>query len=224
MLDYLEDRVSEETASQIEEHLTGCQQCKDLGRQISEIAALVDGVTARSHGEAILALAVNNALESAAQNMANRKWAQRLEQWRKRFGGKALGAARFVMNETRQAALIFEKGLPTLLVPRALEFVSASRATEDVKVLELLGRPETRIAVEEEIDSRGKKIVNLTVSLGPEFLGPEPLLVMLINSRQPENNRILEPQQGSKGLIAVFRDLEPGEYVVILEPHKQEAE
>jgi hypothetical protein len=219
LLDYIEDRVPDDRAFEVEEHLSGCKPCMRLIRQLGQAASLIDDWSATRHGAAVARAAISAALASAAHDPRGERWAGRLDRWNRVFAARAQGIARVAVDETRRAGLVLGAGLESLLTPGGWEFVPVAKARgAAVKVLQVRGHPESRVAVTEGTTKDGRKFETVTVSLPQALTGPEPPLAMAIDASRPEAYWVAELREEGGFMKAVFLELPPGEYILILEP------
>lgn len=227
LLEYFEEKLSDERQRQIEEHLALCDSCAVLARGVR----LFDEAwtwTAEQHGALQQRELLARALEAAgAESPALR---DRLRAWRERWGGLAEAGLRVAIEVSGAAARVVAESLDVLARPGsgwhfapAPQAVSARGQAGDASASALLttplapARPRARVAV------RGGRSTEVEIRLDdltPDAGSPIVLLIRLEETLDASLVRVAEAERrpGVTYRIARFADVAPGEYVIAFEP------
>jgi hypothetical protein len=226
LADYLDLNLSEDEELQIEDHLALCRDCTSTVRQQRALTEVLAGWTARAHGQAHLAAAVERALTQV--EVQNPAWRTRLASWAERWAGAAEAAVRVVLAAPGSASRIVTEGLDALARPgAAFQFapVPAAIPTRGPRGRGA-GPPRAALAVASANGTSLARIAvggeqrEVVVRLDTLPAGAQPPLVLLAPIAGPGEPRVALPerQPGLPYWIARFDDLPPGEYLVAFEP------
>lgn len=226
LADYFDAALSEGWESEIEEHLAECTTCTEEARRLHTFSRVWDHWTARAHGEAYQQALLVGALQQAQEDVENHGWRERLSQWRQDVVNKASTALHRVVQASESASQLVTEGLDAL--GRTLETLQP--APVPVRVRTRGGRvrgavaspttvlltpeiPQTRITVGGE---RRAVVVRVDGYPAPH----RPPLVLLIPMHEDRKPQVQESQKPLREayLMAQFRAVEPGDYLVIFEP------
>jgi hypothetical protein len=223
VLEYLAGSLDEARASKVEESIGVCDSCAQQATRLRALAGAVDRWTAVEHGQAYWRGQLTSALDTAADAPQYGRWRDRLARWREAARGRAEAAVRVVMRAPGVASDLVTDGLDLLVRPESQwRFQRQARPVpvlgpageeraEPVTVVSL-GRPRVRVVV-------GGEACELVVRVD-EVGGAGPGLVMLIGKGVGAMPQVVQPgkQPGQRAYLARFKDLAPGEYLVVFEP------
>jgi hypothetical protein len=234
LADYYAMSLAEDEAMRLEKHLMECQQCTEVARDVHRFSEALDSWTASSHGAAARSEAraasgireiLMRSIRAAQERVEDPLSRERLASWARRWEGQAVAAARVVMEGPGIASRILTESFDTLSGRgSSWQLMPASAATpirgtlgtpgsSEALVALTPGAPPARIEVSGE---RGDIVVRL--QLLPR--GQTPPLVLLVDSRRDAPPRVEEPRQepGLPYLLAHFKGVVPGDYLVAIEP------
>lgn len=120
LVDYFHGMLSDSEARTIEEHLADCDRCVELARLVRATSGTVMAWTARAHGEADRRAQLAQAVERAADRVADPEWCERLRRWKEQCAGQAAAAVRLVRGVGEQASRFITEGMETLQRPGGL--------------------------------------------------------------------------------------------------------
>ena len=227
LLEYFEEKLSDERQRQLEEHLARCDSCTLLARGVR----LFDEAwtwTAEQHGVLHQRQLLARALEAAgAESPALR---DRLRAWRERWGGLAEAGLRVAVEMSGAAARVVAESLDTLARPGsawhfapAPQAVNARGETGDASASALLTTPLAPATPRARVAVRGGLSTEVEIRLDdltPDASSPIVLLIRLGEPLDAPRVRVseAEPRPGVTYRIARFADVAPGEYLIAFEP------
>ena len=229
LLDYYEEKLPESRQQWIEEHLAVCDACTGLARSVYTFNETWNAWTAAGHGQAYYEEYIQEALRRAETSQP--QWRARLQRWRQRWGGRGEAALRVVTEATSSAARAVAEGVdalsrrgstwrlqPVPLMQSAFAIRGEASPATDVAVF-ATGTDESdevqaRITVRAALSGEVKVRVD---NLQDDAQAP---LVLLIATSPPAASVLVErvSRQASGYWIAHFREVPPGEYLVVIEP------
>ncbi len=229
LIDYFDKDLTEEEEDRIELHLAGCAECTARARQSFALSRLCEQWSAATHGEARLRELIRSALESAAiEEPADRTLQARLRRWRASSRGLAEGAVRVTVKAVKDASQIATDGMDGLLRPGAWwrftpqpALVAVRGGEGNKKAPPKIARAETgdqiaRVKVDDE-DERAREVV-VSVDRFPREREAPIVMLASMGEGGEDKPRFIQMQRHGLGLLAKFRDLPPGEYLVAFEP------
>jgi hypothetical protein len=220
LTDYFSADAFADTQVPLEQHLAECDACTQLGRQVYASTLLVSrwSKVGTPAAEQILLPALMTLIERTSSSAVR----ERLRKWADSWSGRAEGAIRMTIETTSKASQIFTEGLADLLRPGARwQFALASvqspvRGKSDSETISLAlatGTAPARVAVSGQSGEVEIRIDSLPADLKP------PLVILTSSAKgfEPRVNE-LNRAPGVSYWMTRFDGLEPGEYVVALEP------
>ncbi len=230
LVDYFDHNLPEDQALRLEEHLTECDHCSNLAREVYALSAKWGRWTARTHAEAYAmeANAFRALLQRALEKIGGAISRQAVESWKK----GAEGAVRVVMREIAASSEIMTEGVESLLRPQAswsfapvavsprgsAERVQGASASVQVETPESCpGGRRARVG----IDAAARRITVAVENHPAERPYPRVLLVPLQEGVEPEVGKWTSSSvPGSKtvDLYTQFSGRKPGEYLIAFEP------
>jgi anti-sigma factor RsiW len=213
---YVAGDLSADREIQVEEHLAECLSCTQMSRAIIALDPLVDSLTAKEHGDAVL----RSALESALGGETDRdlQYSARLTEWRTRWAGLAEAAVHIVLDAPIAASRIVASQVRPLIRPDATLRLAegwgiASGAGARTRSIEdRAGDGKPSIDVQREA---GDIVVHLR-GLPTAYRSP---LVVLVPVDPPGEHRAQELARDAEGqFVARFASVAAGTYLVAIEP------
>jgi hypothetical protein len=228
LLDYFEAKLTEGGELSVEEHLSSCERCGELAREVYAFHEVWQW-PAEEHGCLLLGRLLQQALAKAEAETDRATWRQRLQRWRGDWAGKAEAALQIVMEASENTSRAMARAIDSLARPDGQwRFAPASgvpvRGVTGAESLSALlttavtpGKPRARVAVRAGV--QGEIVVRLD-ELPHEMTSP---LVLLIATGGALTVRVSEAAApvGQEYRIARFNDVAPGEYLVAFEPRTQ---
>lgn len=226
LLEYFEEKVSDEYAQVLEGHLAICDVCTARAREVYAFHELWSGWTATAHGRAHQHELVAEALRRATTSSAD--WKERLQRWRTQWRGLSEAALGFVMKGTAETANVVARsvdalmrpGSPWTLQPAWGADIARGDGLERQDEAELVtiptpGHPTARVVV--RAAERGEVEIRID---GLEPDAEPPLALLVAAGADASVPRITQAARiGEKPYcIARFVDVVPGEYLVLVEP------
>lgn len=224
LTNYLTGKLGEIEEILIEKHLAACNACTEDARVFHDVQMVWSTWTARAHGEAYWRMRLEDAVAAAERAAPSEAWRERLSVWKGRFMAAADAVARVVLEESTRASLVVTKGLEALVRPGAAwTFAPAgavrtrgsvgTRGPASPITARTAGRTTARIVVSPD----GRQIEVGFHAVPPGQASPLLLLIPVADGAAP---RVAEAQQhhGAGVWRARFEGLEPGEYLVVVEP------
>jgi hypothetical protein len=247
LADYCAARVPAAREEVIEAHLAVCDACVEEARQCYAFAAIWEewtGVIAgdieaypvgqralASQDDVVEQGVLQDALEQIQNQEDNSAWRERLARWQTHWQGRAAAAVRLVVEATDQAARVVTEGLETLMLPgQAWGFALASAqefargAGEDRGVAKGEGAaasepvsPQVTIRVGPP-SSEATRLMQVGLQALPTWQTPPLVLLIPTTAGGTPQIAMLEPRQGSPWLVAYFRNVPQGDYLLAFEP------
>jgi hypothetical protein len=220
LADYFASKLSEASKDSLEQHFAECGDCCRIARRVYSSSLLLERWFSGKQPETDLNAVLARNLDALAS--ANVVWRERLRKWTENWAGRAEGAVRMVMGSSSNAASIATDGLTELLRPGArwqfaLEPIGApirgQTPPQSISVAATIGSPRARVAVSAEARELEVRIDELSEGLDV----PLVLLIPLSQDLEPQVKE-LSRSAGVSYCIARFEDLQPGQYLVALEP------
>lgn len=174
-------------------------------------------------------VALTDALHQAQGQVNNPQWGERLERWRTTWAGRAQAAARLVVEAADQAAYVVTEGLETLTTPGhqwsfalasaqdsargAGEDQDGSPGSADLEP----ASPQVTIRVGQP-SHEGTRLIQVRVRALPAQQAPPLVLLIPVTDGGVSQVAVLAPRQASPWLVALFRDVPQGDYLLAFEP------
>ena len=230
LVDYFDKDLTDDEEDRIELHLARCEECAQRAREASARCDLWERWSARTYSEAFLREVVRNALESASgEEPEDHIWKGRLHRWRSASSGLVEGAVRVAIAAARNASQIVTEGMENLLRPGAgWQFTlqtnpvairgaaGGRKAPPKTALAAGPGGSVARVKVEDH-DDRAREVV-ISIDQFPRSHTAPIVILTSIGNRGKDKPRILQMRRQGQGLIARFKDLPAGEYLVVFEP------
>lgn len=227
LADYLAGVLAEDRERGIEEHLAGCQRCAEQARQGHAFLARWQRWSAAAHGTVFWQERADHALGRLRLADGTPDWlVGRLERWVRRWPGLAeaalslsIGAGPVACVAETLADMVRPGGVtgfrPAVAGPRVRGTEKAADADGPV-VLESAGSGEQQRIRVMVHGRRGDIRVNLG-PLPPGWPVPAVVLVPAEEGRMPALGKV-SPGGEPAGYAAWFRDVQSGEYLLLIEP------
>ncbi len=221
-LDYFNSDALPEKQDRVEQHLAVCDACTELGRQVYASTLLVDRWTKGIERSNLAPQILYPALVTLIERTSDPTLVERLRNWANVWSGRAEGAIRMTIEASTKASRIVTDGMEEFLVPGARwQFALATadtpvRGESNVETVSLAlapGTPQARVAVSGESGEVEVRVDHLPSNQR----APLVILTSVGEEFEPQVNE-LRRAPGTPYWIARFDGLEPGEYVVALEP------
>lgn len=208
--------LSEERESAIEEHLAECDQCTEEARQLHSFTSLLNGWTARAHGQVYQQAVLLRALKQAGESERHPALRKRLAQWRQNLASRAGAAIRVVMEAGDHVSHMVTEGLEALVTqslrPAPVRIRRAVRTRGTARTTLTPEQPQARVNVK---GTRGEVIVQVE-KLPPHQLVP---LVLLIPTALEGEPKVQELHRQERDVYeTTFAGVDPGDYLVAFEP------
>jgi len=212
LLDYLEGLLPRDMEARLEKHLDECEACRQQARQVLSFSAIWDEWTCEAPARTDPRAAVAAALVTAEARES--QWLARLVIWRNQWARQARVDGRVFVRARGQASRVIGEG------PRDLAFAIRTRGAVRTRggpsappaAAEEAGRPEVRVEV-----AGADVIVHVAGSRpGPPARAPLAMLVPTAGKAEPVIQASRGPHEGE--FVARFVGVEPGDYVVVVEP------
>jgi hypothetical protein len=216
LTDYFAAILPEERAGVIEEHLAVCDTCIVQARQIHRLSHVIDGWTARTHGEAYQRALLVRALQHVQEHVHDWSWQKRLGQWRANLASKAGAAVRVTLEAGANVTRMITEGLEALvappLQPADVRSRSSIRTRGTVRTTLTPEHPQARVDVQGE----HREVIVQVETLSPQRPSP---LVLLIPTSPEGAPQVQALQRQTSGVhVARFTGVAPGDYLVAFEP------
>lgn len=245
LADYCAARVPEAREEAIEAHLAVCDACVEEARQSYAFAAIWEewtGVTAGdllAHPVGQMALAsegdvaeqgmLQGALAQVQRQDADPAWQARLAHWQTHWQGKAAAAVRLVVEAADQAVHVVTEGLEALTTPgNPWDFALASARGsargpgEDRDVPQEAARPDAaspQVTIRVgHVSHEATRRIQVSVRALPAQQAPPLVLLIPATAGGVPQVAALAPRQGSAWLVAQFRNVPQGDYLLAFEP------
>jgi len=216
ILAYVKGTLSEEKCFELESHLAECDECAKRVRAHRFLLQSVhqgqfdhiwDSWTASRHAEEYLQDQVTKVLRTATYPQALQ---QRVRAWQENLSQKAWGGIIVLIDASRHTVRVIKEGLEALHQPGmepAFRPVSLAEPTSGGGRHRLLHATVT-IHPEEQ---------TVTVKI-PQCPEPWPILLLFVPGTDRAYINPLQPSQDETCLLAVFRDIKDGEWILLSEP------
>ncbi len=212
LLDYFEGLLPREEEARLVAHLDICEACRQRARQVLSFSALWDGWTREGPGPPNFPATVTAAFLAAEAREPHRR--ARLALWRERWLRLPIPAGRVILAPQEQDSLVIEDGFGGLaFAMQTRGGIQASGGTSAPSARpQEPGRPGVRVHV-----SGSDVIVHVAGSRpGPSAQAPLAMLVPSAGKAVPVVQESRGPHEGE--FVARFVGVEPGDYVVVVEP------
>jgi hypothetical protein len=224
VVDFLTDDESV-GSRRVQAHVAACENCAELVGSVSRVYLLVDNCTAARGAELTSKLAVAIALAEAPRRTERRDWAEALIRW----GGEVAAAGQAALGlrvvSPREGSFSFSNLAQGILAPGGWEFVPGVMAAGgEIRVAAIRGVPRATVELRATEGGRGEEASALVVTVPPDA-APEirGRLVLLAPRDRPELAEVRQLTQEADGSwSARFTGLQPGSYVVLIEPAGRE--
>jgi hypothetical protein len=222
LINYFASRLSATSQELLEQHFAECKQCSQLARRVWSSTHVLEQWSTGSPLRNDLCTILHRSLLNLLDQPATKAWRDRLEIWTTNWAGKAEGAVRVVMEAPGKAATIVTDGLSEVLHPKArwrfaLELMPAPIRGESephtISLASTTTTPRARLAVSNEAREIEARIDDWPA-------GQNPPLVLLVPIREDLEPRVAELRRpsGISYCIARFERVEPGDYLIAIEP------
>lgn len=230
LIDYLDKDVTDDEEDRIERHLAACGECAQRARQASALCDLWERWSARTHREAFLRSVVESALESAADEaVVDDAWKGRIRRWQSATSGLVEGAVRVTIEAVKNASQIATEGMDDLLRPGARWRFTLQPDPVAVRGVQHRRKSPPKVALAEGSDGSSARVkvedhddatreVIVSVAQFPRGHVAPIVVLTTIGREGKEKPRLLQMRRQGQGLIARFRALPAGEYLVLFEP------
>jgi len=230
LVDYFDKDLTGDEEDRIEIHLARCEECAQRAREAYTRCNRWEQWSARSYNEAFLRVVIRNALESVAgEVLEDDTWKGRIYHWRSASAGLADGVVKVTIEAVKNASRIVTEGMDDLLRPGArwqftlqtdpIAVRGAAGGRKQPPKIALAGGSggsAARVKVEDHDDSAREVVIS--VDQFPRSQ-PAPIVILTsIGNRGKDKPRILQMRRQGQGLIARYKDLPAGEYLVVFEP------
>lgn len=212
LLDYFEGLLPREEEARLEAHLDECEACRRRARQVLSFSAAWDRWTREGPGPPALPATVTAAFLTAEEGEPLRR--ARLALWRERWVRLPIPAARVFLAPRERDSFVITGGfggLPFAMQTRGGVPASGGRSASSAGQGEP-SQPGVRVEL-----SGSDVIVHVAGSRpGPSAQAPLAMLVPTVGKEVP----VIQESQGShqSEFVARFVGVEPGDYVVVVEP------
>jgi hypothetical protein len=221
-LDYFSSDALPEKQDLVEQHLAACDVCTELGRQVYASTLLIDRWSKGGGRSRLAGQILYPGLLTLIEKTSDQALVDRLRKWANVWSGRAEGALRMTIEASTKASRIVTEGMEEFLLPGARwQFALATahtpvRGESDAQTVSLAlapGTPEARVAVSGESGEVEVRVDHLPSNQQ----APLVILTSVAKGFEPQVKE-LKRAPGTLYWIARFEGLEPGEYVVALEP------
>jgi hypothetical protein len=230
LVDYFDKDLSDDEEDRIELHLARCEECAQRARQASVLSSRWERWSAATQREAYLRSVVWNALGSAASEVPlDDIWKERINRWLSASSGLVEGVVKVTVEAVRKASQVATDGMEDLLRPGArwrftLQPDSVAvrgvqprrRSPANTALAVCSDGSSVRVKVEDHDGGTCEVVINVD-QFPHDRLTPIVILTS-IGQGGMEKPRLLQMRRQGQGLIARFRDLPAGEYLVAFEP------
>jgi len=230
LVDYFDKDLSDDEEDRIELHLARCEECAQRARQASALCHRWERWSAGTQREAYMRSVVGNALESAESEVPlDDIWKERIRRWRSASSGLVEGVVKVTVEAVRSTSQVATDGMESLLRPGAgwrftlqpdsvaVRGVQPRRKSPASLALAVCSDGySVRVKVEDHDD--GTCEVVISVDQFPHDRLTPIVILTSIGQGSTEKPRFLQMRRQGQGLIARFRDLPAGEYLVAFEP------
>jgi anti-sigma factor RsiW len=212
LLDYFEGLLPREEEARLEAHLDECEACRQRARKVLSFSAAWDGWTREGPGPPNLRAAITAAFIEAEEREPH--WRARLAHWRARWARLPIAAGRVIVAARDQGTLAIPEGFGDL--PFAMQTRGSVRSGGETSAPsagpEGAGLPGVRV------DVSGKDVIVHVAGSRPGRSAQAPLamLVPTAGKAGPVIQESRGPHEGE--FVARFVGVEPGDYVVVVEP------
>jgi hypothetical protein len=222
LVDYFRSDALPEKQDLVEQHLAVCDACTELGRQVYASTLLIDRWSKGGGHSKLARQILYPALLTLIERTSDPALVERLRNWANVWSGMAEGALRMTIEASTKASRIITEGMEDFLVPGARwQFALATahtpvRGESDVQTVSLAlapGTPQARVAVSGESGEVEVRVDHLS----SDQQAPLVILTSVAKGFEPQVNELRRAPE-TVYWIARFDGLEPGEYVVALEP------
>jgi hypothetical protein len=227
LLDYYEEKLPDTQQRLIEEHLARCDDCTRTAREVYAFHETWDSWTAAEHGRIHFEELVRGALYQAES--LRPEWRARLQRWRRRWGGLGEAVLRVVTEATADAGRVVAEGLDSLSRPgSAWRLNPVTTAAYGIRG----ETPETDVALFASAALEGEAQAQITVRAAQSGevkvrvdhladASGAPLVLLVDTAAGGAPSVLVERVKWKEGAdygLAHFRDVPPGEYLVVIEP------
>jgi anti-sigma factor RsiW len=212
LLDYVEGLLPREEEARLEAHLDVCEACRQRARQVLSFSAAWDEWAREGLGPPNLRAAVTTAFLTAEEREP--PWRARLAHWRERWARLPLAAGRVIVAARDQVPLVIAEGFGdlALAMPSGGGVRTRGGTFAPSVGAEAIGRQGVRVDV-----SGSDIIVHMAGSRpGPSAQAPLAMLVPTAGKGVPVIQESRGPKEGE--FVAWFEGVEPGDYIVVVEP------
>jgi hypothetical protein len=231
LVDYFDKTLTEDEQETFEVHIAACDDCARRAQQAFALCQEWEQWTAWTHREAVQqALIARGLAEAMTQERPDiPNWQARLERWRAASARLARRARRAVSGTMAHSARTIAEGLETLLPPGNPGSVGYDLAPVRVRgagrrtrggpagprlTATIAYGPWTHL-IKVVADAHTREVAVWVEQL-PQ--GPDQPLVMLASEGHKTRFQLLERVPHGQSCIARFEEVEPGDYVVAIEP------
>jgi hypothetical protein len=242
LMDYVAELLPEKREAEIDLHLAACDDCAVTASQIHAMSVVWDNWTLRTHAEAHRQVRLAEVLNQVPGLDAQRRgW---LERWLQTASGRATAAAWLILDATSQAAKLVTEGLDaitlaaspwrlSLVVPQAHRPSRGSAidtgrepsrsSTPDVPQVYIQvgqarpGGPRPILVRVEGLTLEQQQANPLVVLISTGIEAPPLRCVLQAPAPSSQARRGSPSGSPSKVAFALFEEVSPGEYLVVVE-------
>jgi hypothetical protein len=220
--DYFASKLTAETEESVERHLATCSACTQLARQVYSSTLVLQQWSTTTVTSMDYCAVLHRNLTTLLEKAGPSAWQNRIRLWTENWDAKAEGAVRMVLETPGKAANILTSGLGDLLRPQArwqfaLDPIPArirGQSEGPILIASTITAPRARVAISSEA-----REVEIRIDDWP-LDQPPPLVLLAPVSVTPEAPEVREFHRipGVSYCMARFENVEPGEYLIALEP------
>lgn len=224
---YARHGLDDEEAAEVEIHLAECAHCAELVSELRLLDNAVKNWSVRGYDKAYERSCLLAALEDAEGAAVDEEWKARLRSWREDWAGRAEAAVGVLMDAGGAGSRLFLEGVDALVRPGISNFELAPagairvrgtkgrtrRKLGGIDASVAIARREDHVQMTLEIDEDAAEL-HVRITGWPSGRGA-PLLLLRKDKRCVA---VLAPVAEDRALVARFRSVSEGTYVVQVEP------
>jgi hypothetical protein len=224
LVDYIGGRLPSLRETEIELHLSWCDDCAASASRVRVLSHLVAGWSAASHRRTAEESRILRALQRASAAPACAPWLQRLSRWSE-WAGRSEAALRVILHQAGEKVQASVEGLKSLTRPGALWPDFVPQAALAGALATRGAEQETKEVVSESADAPRLRVnasgaIN-RIEVEIDGLPPGPAPLAMLVPEESEGQLLLSelhPGSAPSRFIAAFENVGAGHYMLVIEP------
>jgi hypothetical protein len=222
LTDYFASELTPEAQDVLERHLGTCSVCSQLARHVYNSTLLLERWSSTAEPALDLLAVLRHSLTTLLEKSRASSWQNRLRRWTEDFGAQADGAVRMIVETSAKAVTVVTNGIDEVLRPEARwQFalqpaplrIRGQSEHGSISIATTASKPRARVAISSEA-----REVEVRIDDWPSDQLPPLALLAPVGATLEPKIQELSRIPGVSYCIARFENVQPGEYLIALEP------